>query len=250
MENFEIKKEKETADAGRFVIEPLPSGYGTTIGTALRRILLSSLPGGAVAEVRFSGVPHPFTTIKGVKEDVVELLLNLKKVRFIVHGDGPYEGTIAVKGKKTVTAGDIKISSEATVANPDLKIASLTDKNAELSATLLVEKGVGYKPAEERVGGKVGVIPLDSVFSPVVKVGFWIEETRVGRKANIDRLIMEVVTDGTIKPSAALSESAEILRTYFERFSSLRPVKEPSGEVASKTKKVAKKAKKLASRKK
>ena len=256
MTDFEIKKEKETQDLGRFVIEPLPAGCGSTIGTALRRVLLSSLPGGAVAEVRFSGVPHPFTTIKGVKEDVVELVLNLKKVRFTVHGDGPYEGTIAIKGKKIVTAGDIKISSEATVANPDLKIATLTDKSAELSATLLVERGVGYKPAEEREGGKVGVIPLDSIFSPVVKVGFWVEETRVGRKANFDRLIIEIATDGTIKPSAALAQSADILSNYFGRFSGLRPAKAAVSheEVAQSAKKEAKKAAKLikkpASRKK
>lgn len=215
LSEIKIKKEKETQEVGRFVIEPLPAGYGVTLGTALRRVLLSSLSGGAIAEVRFQGVPHPFTVIKGVKEDVVEIILNLKKARFKLHGEGPYEGTISVKRKKVVTAGDIKISSEATVANPDLKIATLTDKGAELNATVIVEKGVGYKLAEERERGKIGVIPLDSVFSPVVKVGFWVEETRVGRKANFDRLILEVVTDWTIKPSEAVSEAAKLLRSYF-----------------------------------
>ncbi len=215
--DFEIKKEKETPELGQFVIEPLPAGYGTTLGTALRRTLLSSLPGGAVAEVRIQGVAHPFTTLKGVKEDVVEILLNLKKVRFSLQGEGPYEATLEAKGRKTVTAGDIQISSEAKVANPDLKLATLTDKDAKISLILLVEKGVGYRSAEERGGGKVGVIPMDSVFSPVVKVSYRVEGTRVGRKTNFERLILEIVTDKTISPSAALSQAAEILVGYLGR---------------------------------
>uniref|UniRef100_A0A832E0S3 DNA-directed RNA polymerase subunit alpha n=1 Tax=candidate division WWE3 bacterium TaxID=2053526 RepID=A0A832E0S3_UNCKA len=221
MENldFGLKIEKETAEFGRFVIEPLPAGQGVTLGNALRRILLSALPGGAVAEVRIQGVSHPFSTVKGVKEDVVELLLNLKKVRFSLKGEGPYEASLEAKGKKTVTAKDIKSSSEVVVSNPNLKIASLTDKDAKLSIALVVEKGVGYKPAEEREGGRVGVIPMDSVFSPVVRVGLRTEGTRVGRKTNFDRLILEIVTDQTIKPSAALAAAAEILRDSFEKLS-------------------------------
>jgi len=213
--NFELKKEKETQENGRFVIEPLPAGYGVTLGTALRRVLLSSLPGGAIAEVRIQGVTHPFTAIKGVKEDVVEILLNLKKVRFILHGDGPYEASLEIKGKKAATAGDIKISSEAKVANPDFKIATLTDKDAKISLNLLVEKGTGYKPAEEREGGRIGVLPMDSIFSPVTKVGYWVEGTRIGRKTNLERLILEVTTDGTLRPSEAVSHAAEIISEYF-----------------------------------
>jgi DNA-directed RNA polymerase subunit alpha len=215
--DFGIKIEKETGGLGRFVIEPLPEGYGVTIGAALRRILLSSLPGAAVAEIRIQGVTHPFTTIKGVREDVVELLLNLKKVRFNLRGDGPVEGVIEAKGKKTITAGDIKASSELVIANPSLKIATLTDKDSKLSFSVMIEKGVGYKPSEERERGKVGVIPLDSIFSPVVKVAFWTEGARVGRKTNFERLILEVTTDETLKPSRALSQAAEILRSHFDK---------------------------------
>lgn len=246
MENldFEIKTEKETAETGRFVIEPLPAGYGVTLGNSLRRVLLSSLPGGAIAEVRIQGVSHPFSTIKGLKEDVVELILNLKKVRFTLQGDGPYEATLEVKGKKTVNAKEIKASSEVVVANPDLKIATLTDKDAKLSITMMVEKGMGYKPAEEREGGRVGVIPMDSIFSPVTNVAFWTEGTRVGRKTNFERLILEITTDRTIKPSAALAETAAILRGYFEKISlSAAPRRAAKAAVAGpeKTKKPLKK---------
>lgn len=215
--DFAIRKEKETQEQGRFVIEPLPAGYGTTLGTALRRVLLSSLPGGAVVEVRIQGVSHPFTTLKGVKEDVVELLLNLKKVRFSLRGAGPYEATLEAKGKKAVTAADIKSSSEVQVANPDLRIATLTDKEAKISLALTIEEGTGYRSAEERGGGKVGVIPMDSIFSPVTRVGYWVEGTRVGRKTNYERLTLEVETDATIKPSEAVSAAAEILRDDFGR---------------------------------
>ncbi|MDP1710667.1 MAG: DNA-directed RNA polymerase subunit alpha [candidate division WWE3 bacterium] len=246
MENldFELKTEKETAETGRFVIEPLPAGYGVTLGNALRRVLLSSLPGGAIAEVRIQGISHPFSTIKGLKEDVVELILNLKKVRFSLQGGGPYEATLEVKGKKTVSAKDIKVSSEVLIANPDLKIATLTDKDAKLSATLVVERGVGYKPVEEREGGRVGVIPIDSIFSPVINVAFWTEGTRVGRKTNFERLILEITTDCTIRPSAALAETAAILRGYFDKISlssASRKAAKPAAAAAEKAKKQPKK---------
>jgi DNA-directed RNA polymerase subunit alpha len=248
--DFEIKTEKETAGLGRFVIEPLAEGHGVTLGTALRRVLLSSLPGAAVAEVRIQGVSHPFTTIKGVREDVVELLLNLKKVRFALRGDGPFEGTLEVKGKKAVTAGDIKISSEVVIANPDLKIATLTDKDSKLSLSLIVEKGVGYKPSEERERGKVGVIPLDSIFSPVVKVAFWTEGARVGRKTNFERLILEITTDETLKPSRALGQAAEILRNHLERIATSFPPAKVSAQPKAAADKPKKKTKKRSSPKK
>lgn len=220
-----IKTEKTTKDRGRFVIEPLPSGYGHTLGNALRRVLLASLPGAAIAEVSFEGVSHPFTTIKGVKEDVIELILNLKKVRFVTHVDEPLEARIEVKGKKEVTAGDIKVAAGAEIANPDLKIATLTDRSAKLSARLLIEKGFGYKTSEEREGSKVGVIPMDSIFSPVTKVTYWVEETRRGRETNLDKLIIEIVTDKTIKPSEALEKAAAILTTYLEPLAGKKPKK-------------------------
>jgi len=208
------KKEKETGEKGRFVIEPLPGGYGVTLGTALRRVLLSSLPGGAISEIQIQGVSHAFTTIKGIKEDVVEIMLNLKRVRFQVKGEGPFEGTIEVKGKKEITGVDIQVSSEAKVFNPDLKIATLTDKGAKLSASLKIERGFGYRQAEEVETGKVGVIPMDSVFSPVLNVSFAVEETRVGRQTGLDRLVLDIETDGTIKPSQALEEASRILSNF------------------------------------
>lgn len=214
-EEIKIKKEKESKTEGRFIIEPLPAGYGNTLGNALRRVLLSSLPGAAIAEVSFKGISHPFSTIKGVKEDVIELILNLKKVRFIMHSDEPLEGRIEAKGKKEVTAGDIKIVAGAEVANPKLKIATLTDRSARLSAKLLVERGVGYKTSEERKGSAVGVIPMDSLFSPVTKATYWVEETRLGRETGLDRLILEVITDGTIEPFEALKKASSILIDYF-----------------------------------
>lgn len=249
MENldFGIKTEKETAEKGRFLIEPLPAGYGVTLGNSLRRVLLSSLPGGAIAELQIQGVSHPFSTIKGLKEDVVELILNLKKVRFTLQGDGPYEATLEAKGKKTVNAKDIRASSEVLIANPDLKIATLTDKDAKLSATLVIERGVGYKPAEEREGGRVGVIPMDSIFSPVVNVAFWTEGTRVGRKTNFERLIMEITTDRTIKPSAALAETAAILRGYFEKISLSSAPRKAGKTAAAPPEKVKKQLKKKSS---
>lgn len=221
LKDLQIKKEKETKDSGVFVIEPLPSGYGITLGTALRRVLLSSLPGGAISEVRIQGVSHPFTTVKGVREDVVEIILNLKRVRFQIRGDGPFEGTLEAKGKKELTAKDIKVSSEVVVANPSAKIATLTDKSSKLSINLVVERGVGYRSAEERESDKVGVIPMDSVFSPVTNVSFSVEGARVGRRTDLDRLVVNVATDETIKPSQALEEAAKILQGYFARISGM-----------------------------
>lgn len=213
-----VKTEKETKTFGRLVIEPLPSGYGHTLGNALRRILYSSLPGAAIVEVNFAGVLHPFTTIKGVEEDVVELILNLKKVRFVMHIDSLSEAQIEAKGKRVVTAGDIKVGAGVEVANPELRIASLTSKLAKLSVKLLIEKGVGYKLAEERKTSQVGVIPIDSAFSPVIRVVYRVEQTRRGREADLDRLVMEVTTDGTVKPSEALQKAAVILRSYLGLF--------------------------------
>ena len=250
LKDLKIKKEKETKNSGVFIIEPLPSGYGVTLATALRRVLLSSLPGGAISEIRIQGVSHPFTTIKGVGEDVVEILMNLKKVRFQIRGDGPFEGTLEAKGKKELKAKDIKISSEAVIANPDAKIATLTDKSSKLSVSLVVERGVGYRSAEERESDKVGVIPMDSIFSPVTNVSFMVEGARVGRRTDLDKLIINITTDETIKPSEALEAAAKILQGYFARIGGLEvagkkekapkakePEKEPVAEVSEEVRK-------------
>jgi len=182
--------------------------------------------GGAIAEIRIQGVSHPFTTIKGVKEDIVGIMLNLQGVRFHLFGDGPFEGAVEAKGKKELKAGDIKIPSEAVIVNPDLRIATLTDKSSKLSISLIVERGVGYKSADERESDKIGVLPMNSLFSPVINVSFSVERARVGRRTDLDKLVISIKTDETIKPSEALEEAAKILQGYFERIGGLDTVVE------------------------
>jgi DNA-directed RNA polymerase subunit alpha len=213
-----VKTIEEKPGFGIFSIGPLPPGYGHTIGNTLRRCLLSSLRGAALTQVSFEGVPHQFTTIKGVKEDVVELTLNLKQVRLKIEGDQPVVLTLKERGPKEVTAGDIKAPAGVTIANKDLPIATLADKKTKLEAELIAEPGRGYVPSEER-SSKVGVIPLDSVFSPVLLVSYRIEPTRVGRASDYDQLQIEITTDRTITPQAALLEAAGILDRFFARIS-------------------------------
>lgn len=213
-----VKPIEEKPGFGVFSIGPLPPGYGHTIGNTLRRVLLSSLPGAALTQVSFEGVPHQFTTIKGVKEDVVELTLNLKQVRLKMLSNQPVVLTLNEKGPKEVTAGDIKTPAGVTIVNKDLLIATLADKKTKLEAELVAEPGRGYVPAEERAA-KVGVLPLDSVFSPVLLTSYKVKPTRVGRASNYDQLQIEITTDKTITPQEALLESAHILKRFFARIS-------------------------------
>lgn len=213
---FEIKEEKKEAGYGRFAITPLEQGYGLTIGNSLRRVLLSSLEGTAITSVRIAGVKHQFSTLSGMKEDVVELILNLKKVRFSGKTEKPVKATIEVSKAGEFTAEDIKISGGIQVANPELVLGNL-DKGTKLSAELVVESGVGYSPAEDRPTGTVGLIPVDASFSPVKRVSFKIEETRVGRLTNYDKLLLEIWTDETVSADEALAEASKILVSYFEQ---------------------------------
>ncbi len=213
---FEIKEEKKEAGYGRFAITPLEQGYGLTIGNSLRRVLLSSLEGTAITSVRIAGVKHQFSTLSGMKEDVVELILNLKKVRFSGRTEKPVKATIEVSKAGEFTAEDIKISGGIQVANPELVLGNL-DKGTKLSAELVVESGVGYSPAEDRPTGTVGLIPVDASFSPVKRVSFKIEETRVGRLTNYDKLLLEIWTDETVSADEALAEASKILVSYFEQ---------------------------------
>lgn len=215
--DIKIRAEKETATFGKFVIEPLDPGYGYTLGNSLRRILLASLPGAALTEVRFAGVPHQFTTIDGVKEDVVQLTLNLKKVRLSIKGDSPVALRLEAKGVGGVYAKDLSTTSDVEIINPDLLIATLTKKGAKLEADLLAETGYGYAPSGERESGKIGVIALDALFTPVLRVAYQVEKTRVGRVSDLDRLVMEIETDGSIPSGKALFASAEILMKYYYR---------------------------------
>ncbi len=213
---FEIKEEKSENGYGKFSISPLANGYGTTLGVALRRVLLTSLPGAAITKVKIAGVKHQFTTLPGMKEDVLEFLLNLKKVRFSTTNDKDAKATLSVNSAGEVKASDIKVSGGMTVANPELVLANLS-KGAKLSVDMEVSYGTGYSPFEEREKEGVGVIALDAVFSPVTRVNYKVEETRVGRITNYDKLVLEIWTDGTISAYDAIVTSAKILVSYFEQ---------------------------------
>ena len=214
----ELKTVREDGNKATFAIEPLYSGYGMTLGNSLRRVILSSLGGAAVTAVKIDSVAHEFSTVDGVKEDVVELILNLKKVRFRVFSDEPQFLMLTASGKGTVTAGDIKTTSEVEIVNPDQVIATLDNAKVKLGMEIKVEKGRGYVPVEHREGEKleVGMIAVDALYSPVQRVRYNVENTRVGQVTDLDRLVLEVETDGTITPHDAVRQAAEILVEHFQ----------------------------------
>jgi DNA-directed RNA polymerase subunit alpha len=209
-----IKKEKNKAT---FEIEALYPGYGITIGNALRRVLLSSLEGAAVTQMKIKGVPHEFTTIPGVLEDVVTIMLNLKQLRFKMIGEEPQRATLKIKGEKEVKGADFELPAQLELVNPDCHIATLTSKNAKLEMEILVEKGVGYLPRERKRKEKleIGVIPVDAIFTPVKRVAIRTENMRVGERTDFDRLFLEIETDGTITPEEAFLKASEILINQF-----------------------------------
>ncbi len=227
-----VETEKETEDFGKFIIEPLDQGYGHTVGNSLRRVLLTSLSGAAVTHVKISGVKHQFTAVSGMSEDIVELILNLKKLRLKISGDKPVKFTLDVKGPKEVKAKDITPSAGVEIINGDLVLAHLADAKAKLSATILAENGSGYSLADERKTGEIGLIPVDANFSPVTKVNYHVEATRVGRVTNFDKLLLEISTDGTLKPAEALKAAAKILVDHFSTIYQPQPSpKKPKAEV-------------------
>ena len=207
---------------GRFVIEPLERGFGHTLGNSLRRVLLSSLPGVAVSSVHIEGVQHEFSTIPGVKEDVTEIILNLKTMACKMFADGPKQLTIDVKGPCELTAGDIKTDDEVEIANPDLHIATLNE-DAHLQMQLTLDRGRGYVSADKNKTPSmpIGVIPIDSIFTPVKKVNYTVEDTRVGQSTDYDKLTLEIWTNGTLKPEEAISSAAKILNEHLNLFISL-----------------------------
>ncbi len=213
--NFKIKPEVQKEDYGKFVIEPLDSGFGQTLGNALRRVMLASLPGAAVTTIKIDGVKHQFSTIPGLTEDVVEFILNVKKIRFKLAKDEMVKVTLSVKGPGKITAGDIKVSGGIEVVNKDLYLGTLADSKSKVDAEMTVEAGYGFMPAEEQKTGSTGLIPLDAVFSPILRVNYKVEATRVGRMTDLDRLILEIWTDGTIDPLSAVRLSAKTLVSYF-----------------------------------
>jgi len=204
-----------------FEIKGLYPGYGVTIANSLRRILLSSLEGAAVTQVKIKGVSHEFSTIPGVLEDVIMILLNLKKLRFQSFGEVPQTATLAIKGEREIKGKDFKLSPQVELANPQAHIATLTKKSAELNMEIQIEKGVGYAPVEKRERRKmeIGVIPIDAIFTPVRKVSFSIENMRVGKRTDFDRLKIEIETDGTVSPQVALRQASGIFLAHFSLFS-------------------------------
>lgn len=215
-----IKTVEEDAKRGVFEIEGLFAGYGLTMGNALRRALLSSLPGAAVTEIKVRNVAHEFSTLPGLKEDVVELMLNFKKLRFVLHTNEPQMLALKVKGEKVVTAADIELNSNVALVNLEEILAHLTAKDAELDIELKVERGMGYVPAEVRkTEGRlpIGVIAVDAIFTPVVRVNYTVEDMRVGDRTDYNRVRLEVTTDGTLSPSAALHKAANVLKDHFEK---------------------------------
>ncbi|HEY4600460.1 MAG TPA: DNA-directed RNA polymerase subunit alpha [Cerasibacillus sp.] len=226
---IEIEKPKietveisEDATFGKFVVEPLERGYGTTLGNSLRRILLSSLPGAAVTSVQIDGALHEFSTIDGVVEDVTTIILNLKDLALKIYSDEAKTLEIDVQGEGTVTARDLIYDSDVEVLNPDLHIATLNDKGS-LHMKLTAERGRGYRPAEDnkRDDLPIGVIPIDSVFTPVSRANYQVENTRVGQSANFDKLTFDVWTDGSIRPEEAVSLGAKIFTEHLNIFVSL-----------------------------
>jgi len=200
---------------GSIVVEPLPQGFGITIGNSLRRVMLSSLPGAAITQVKIVGVPHEYSTIKGVKEDAVEILLNLKKARLKIEGDKSVKLHFQAKGTGDVKAKDIKTPAGVEIINPDLHIASLSDKKSSLNVEMVAEKGIGFVPVESRRSLGIGQIPLDASFSPVLKVNYKVESTRVGQRTDFDKLTLFITTDGSLTPSEAVKQAAGVLENYF-----------------------------------
>ena len=241
---------EKKGNLARFEIEALYPGYGVTIGNSLRRVLLSSLPGAAVSQVKIKGVQHEFSTIPGILEDVISIMLNLKQLRFRVFTDEPQKATLKVKGEKEIRGSDFEMPSQVELINKSTHIATLTEKKAELEMEIQIEKGIGYRPRElkkkttqEKL--EIGAIPLDCIFTPVRRVAYRIENMRVGERTDFDKLSLEVETDGTISPEDAFFQASEILVKHFSLFSDTfkKPEKILPTEVPPKEKKERKKKK-------
>lgn len=217
MINFKVTTEKQTDTESLFLIEPLEGGFGHTMGNCLRRVLLNNLEGAAISSVKIAGAPHQFTTIPGISEDVTQIILNLKKVRIKIFSDKPIRLNLQASGKGAVKASDIDTTGSGEIVNPNLHIASLNDSKAKLNIVMTAEKGVGYIRADEKKTNEIGTIPIDALYSPVLLVDYVVEPTRVGRRGDFDKLVLRVVTDGSIKPEDALAQSAKLLGEYFRQ---------------------------------
>ena len=228
---IEIVEISEDNRYGKFVCEPLERGYGTTLGNSLRRILLSSLPGAAITSIRIDGVLHEFSTIPGVRDDVTNIVLNLKSLCFKMYSEEPRVLRLDVKGEKEVKAADIITDPDVEILNPDLHIATLNE-DGELHMEMTVERGKGYVAAEKnkKPDHVIGVIPIDSIFSPVQRVNYTVQDTRVGNVTDYDKLILEVWTDGSIRPEESVSRAAAILISHFKLFQNMAGIPEEEEE--------------------
>jgi len=215
-----VREVESSADYGKFDIEPLEPGFGVTLGNSLRRVLLSSLPGAAITSVSIDGVAHEFSAIPHVKEDVTEVLLNIKEINVVSHSSDPVRLTLDVRGPREVTAGDIDTPSDVEIRNPQQHIATLDGPKSQLRMDLTVERGKGYVTAErnKKEGQPIGVIPIDAIFTPVRKTNFSVEKTRVGQETEWDKLVVEVWTDGTLAPVDAVSHAAALYTQHLDLF--------------------------------
>jgi DNA-directed RNA polymerase subunit alpha len=222
-----IETEASSQSFGRFSIGPLESGYGITLGNALRRVLLSSLNGAAVTSIRVSGVHHEFSDIPDVREDMTALILNVKQLRLRLHQNESARLRVEVKGEGVITAGDLECPPHVEIVNPDLPLLTAASANAELDMEFVAQMGRGYSPSEERGKLPIGEIPIDAIFSPIRKANFLVERARIGQATDYDRLLLEITTDGTISPRDALSEAAKILVQHFSLISGVTEIEVP-----------------------
>lgn len=238
-----IKTISEDAKSGVFEIEGLYAGYGLTLGNSLRRALLSSLPGAAITYLKIKGASHEFTTIPGVKEDLIDILLNLKKIRFEMDTDEQQVLRLYKKGEGVVTAADIETNAQIKVINTEEHIATTTSKDTEFDAEITVERGLGYSSVESRENQKlaIGVVALDAFFSPVTAVNYSVENMRVGDRTDYNRLKVEITTDGTVSPSSAMQRASNVLKEHFEKVSAVEVKKFESESAAPKKKAKSKK---------
>ncbi len=243
-EAIKINTVSEEGNNGVFEVEGLYTGYGLTVGNALRRVLLSSLPGAAITLIKIKDIGHEFTTIPHISEDVVEICLNLKKIRLRLIGDEPQTLILKTKGEVTATAADIEANANVEVISPDVHVATLTTKGATLEIEITVERGRGYQPIEARKTEKlpIGTIALDAIFTPVMRVSFNVENMRIGDKTDYNKVRMAILTDGSVTPSFAVKAAAQILQEHFVKITEIKVKELPAIEVEEKKSK--KKAKK------
>ena len=213
--DFITEKTTDDGSSAIFSIYPLPQGFGHTLGNSLRRTLLSSITGAAITYVKINDVVHPFSTLDGVKESVLDMILNLKLIRFKVIGNGPFELSVSLKGIGKIKGSDFK-SGDVSIVNGDQYIGEITSPKTKLDITITVEQGVGFSPSEEKEKKEFGKLAVDSVFSPIKKVNYSVEGARVGRKTNYDKLIIEILTDGSVNPTDALKTSSNLLSDFFK----------------------------------